>query len=412
MSIRKNKNIRASLLVSMILTAMVFASCSEPPRKATGRLDTPEHHTLRGNDFLEKDQVDKAEREFDLALSLNKRHSGAQAGKAVVVAIRSTAPGLDADTREDLTEKAEDFIDMAKVEAEGDVAEREVYISAIRVARLTKHTNEDWLSTARKAYTRAIKTDEREDDPRPYFYMARVYRDAFELRKASDLYRRVLGMNKGKTREADDELAILQKVQRASPGSRHGKTIAFVSSITRADIAALFISELKLDALYKRNNNERFDNSFKKPGTKKFQADRLEKAPDVTDIDKHPMRADIEEVLQLRVAGLEPDPAHKFHPDAVTTRAEFALMVEDIMVKVTGEEKLKTRFIGQNSPFADVRNDVPYFNAVQTVVSRNLMTPKNKIRGLFAPMDPVQGADALLVIRQLKNELQSYLRRS
>jgi hypothetical protein len=38
------------------------------------------------------------------------------------------------------------------------------------------------------------------------------------------------------------------------------------------------------------------------------------------------------------------------------------------------------------------------------------MTPKNKVRGLFGPSDALTGADALLVIRLLKNELKSYLR--
>ncbi len=68
--------------------------------------------------------------------------------------------------------------------------------------------------------------------------------------------------------------------------------------------------------------------------------------PDATDIKDHPLRADIEEVLKLRVVGLEPDPAHLFHPNAKVTRGEFAMMVEDILVKVTGETGLKTKFIG------------------------------------------------------------------
>jgi hypothetical protein len=134
------------------------------------------------------------------------------------------------------------------------------------------------------------------------------------------------------------------------------------------------------------------------------------KAPDATDIAEHPLRADIEEVLKLHVVGLEPDPAHRFHPDQGVNRAEFALMIEDILVKVTGETGVRTKYIGQTSPFPDVRNDLPYFNAVQTVVSRNLMEPKDKVRGMFAPLEPVSGAEALLVLRLLKDELQSYLR--
>jgi hypothetical protein len=169
---------------------------------------------------------------------------------------------------------------------------------------------------------------------------------------------------------------------------------------------------LRLSRLFSRGATNRFDKGYKAPTRKKFQADRFQRAPVATDIKKHPLRSDIEEILKLRVVGLEPDPAHLFHPDAVVTRGEFAMMVEDILVKVTGETKLKTKFIGSRSPFADVRNTIPQFNAIQTVVSRALMEPKNKIRGLFGPSDPVAGADALLVIRQIKSELQSYIRRS
>ena len=85
-------------------------------------------------------------------------------------------------------------------------------------------------------------------------------------------------------------------------------------------------------------------------------------------------------------------------------------MVGDILVKVTGETGVRTKFIGQVSPYPDVRNDLPYFNAVQTVVTRNLMQPKEGIRGLFKPLDPLTGAEALLVIRLLRDELRSYLR--
>jgi hypothetical protein len=55
-----------------------------------------------------------------------------------------------------------------------------------------------------------------------------------------------------------------------------------------------------------------------------------------------------------------------------------------------------------------VRSDLPYFNAVMT--TRNLMEAKDKLRGLFGPSEPVSGAEALLVIRLMKDELKSYLR--
>jgi hypothetical protein len=167
---------------------------------------------------------------------------------------------------------------------------------------------------------------------------------------------------------------------------------------------------LQLTKLYQRGNANRFDTTFKAPASGQMQTDQLQRIPDATDIKDHPLRSDIEEVMKLKVAGLEPNADHRFYPDEKVSRAEFALMVEDILTRVTGEQGLKTRFIGQRSPFPDVRNDAYYFNAVQTVVSRNLMEPKNKLQGVFGPTDPVTGADALLVLRLMKDELRSFTR--
>ena len=407
--------IRVSLmqvLLPIAFGAMIFsAACAEKPRGAVGRLDTPAHHVLRGFDFIDEGEWEKAERSFGLALSLDDEYSQALSGMAVVTARKASLPGTSQDQREDLGEKAEDLVDDALKRGKNDTDERVAHTAGIRSMRLSKH-DKDWLEEAKSHYEDALELDERQLDALPHFYMARAYRDNFNMRQAQDLYTKVLGMNRAKTQEADDELALLQKVIRAKPGTLHGKVIAFEPSISRADIAALFIEELRLTRLYTRGNQNRFDTKFKSPTKKTFKADTLQRVPDATDIKDHPLRGDIEEILKLRVVGLEPDPAHKFNPNATVTRGEFAMMVEDILVKVTGETKLKTKFIGSQSPFADVRNTLPQFNAIQTVVSRSLMEPKNKIRGIFGPTDPVAGADALLVIRQMKSELQSYLRQS
>jgi Tfp pilus assembly protein PilF len=395
----------AAALLGLLL---LLGACSEQPRQPVGRLDTPEHHTLRGNDFLAQGDWKEAQASFAQALSLNAAYAPALAGRAVVEAHEATNPGLAASARKDQTEKAEDTLDAAESNARDDQERLAVHIAGIRVYQLAKP--DDWLDDAEDHYNDAVKLDKNRSDPRPYFYMARAYRDSFDLGRAGQMYRQVLSMNRGLTGEADRELALTQQIERAAPGTVHGKAVAFAETISRADVAALFVEELQLARLYNRDGSASTATGFRPPQQQQFQTERMQKAPDVTDIEEHPLRADIRQVIDLGVSGLQPDPSHKFHPDEKISRAEFAIMVQDILARVTGEQGLKTRYVGQASPFRDVRADLPYFNAVQTMVNRNLMAPKDSIRGLFAPTEPLTGADALLVIRLLKNELRSYLR--
>jgi S-layer homology domain len=401
---------RTLAALAALAALLLLAGCAEKSRVAAGRLDTPEHHTLRGHDLIDEGKWDEAGRSFDLAISLGGNYAPAYAGKAIVVAHAADSRTASQAQRDDVYLKAKKYLDDAKKYSKNDDEERAYHVAAIRVYRLAK-SPPDWLDEAEDHYRIALKRDPRNLDPDPHFYMARARRDAFQLNQAQELYRKVLAMNTPKTGQADRELALVQKILRAEPGSRHGRVIAFDDTISRGDISALFVEELRLDRLYKRGGAGQVDTGFKPPvGQQAFQADRMVKAPEANDIADHPLRADIEQVLELKVTGLQPDPAHQFHPNATVLRGEFAMMVEDILVKVTGEQGLKTKFIGQASPFRDVRNDVPWFNAIQTVSSRSLMEPVDKINGIFKPGDPITGADALLVIRLVKDELRSYVR--
>jgi hypothetical protein len=94
------------------------------------------------------------------------------------------------------------------------------------------------------------------------------------------------------------------------------------------------------------------------------------------------------------------------------TRAEYSLALEDILIKVLQDNRLASRFVGTPSPWSDVRTDAYYYNAARTVVDRDLLGLKNGVRGEFAPNAPISGAEALLGLRKLKDELNSYVRRS
>jgi hypothetical protein len=163
---------------------------------------------------------------------------------------------------------------------------------------------------------------------------------------------------------------------------------------------------LKIDVLYKKRTVKTFDTAFKDP--EKARASASATPATATDIASHPLKADIEGILQIGVRGLEIYPDGSFHPGDMIDRATYAMMIEDILIKMTGDTKLATKFIGSSSPFPDLRSDLPYFNSVMVVTSRGIMEAKDLSSGEFAPLSPVPGVDALLIIRKIKEELKIF----
>jgi hypothetical protein len=206
--------------------------------------------------------------------------------------------------------------------------------------------------------------------------------------------------------KSDERLALVRKIQRAAPGTTIGKQVSILPRITRADVAALFIQELKLDKLYTRYAKPDFDTSYRAP-TMKPTTEYMVKAPKVNDVDNHPLSHDIKSVVNIGLRGLEAYPDHTFRPGETINRAEYALMMEDIFVKITGDEKVATQYIGMGNELApDVSESAPYFNAVMFCIQRGLLPVMDKMHGAFKPLDDISGADALLAIRNFKEMLK------
>jgi len=388
---------RRSLLLVLTVFCILFAfgvmitSCAKPPRKPEAALDTPEHHVFSGNKLLEKGDYAGAQREFVLAMQLDKKYSPAYVGLGLAFGYQNAF------------ETAYENMKKAKSLAEKPDEKVTAHVGMIRLYSMER--KEKWLDKAEDEFKDAIKLNPKSSAA--YFYMGKAYKFAFNFGKAGEMFKKVLDINDKYLVEADNEWKVVQKIQRGAPGSLIGKKIALIEEITRGDVAALFVQELLLEKLYEKRTPKRFDTSFQAP-EKKFEADRIVKAEPATDIQAHVLRTDIETIIRMGVRGLEPSPDHKFFPNEKITRAAYALMIEDILIKVSGDEKLATKFIGSKSPFPDLRNDLPYFNAVMVMTSRGVMEAKDLSTGEFAPMGTVSGADSLLIIRKLKDELRFF----
>jgi tetratricopeptide (TPR) repeat protein len=388
--LRKTGHKDLFMIAAVVAMAFFIVSCAPKSRVAVGEMDTASHHTSVGAKYLEQGKYAEAAKQFDLALSLDPTYAGAHAGMAVTRA-------YEGDMRAAL-----DAVKLAKKYAKTKDDTIAANCAAIRVHTLNPG-DKKWLAHAFEAYEEALRVDA--NAPAPYFFMGQAYKAALDFPKAGQMFTRVLELKGDYVGQADNEWRLVQKIQRAMPGTEAGKKIAILDKITRADAAALFMEELKLDKLYQKRSPKAFDTGFKDPEAAKA-ASAAGGGPTASDIAEHPLKADIEGVLGVGVRGLENYPDGSFHPQDFVDRAAYAMMIEDILVKITGDETLATKFIGAASPFPDLRSDLPYFNAVMVLTSRGIMEVVDMASGEFAPLKPVTGPDALLIIRKMREELK------
>jgi len=384
----------------MLMIFLLVMSCAPKGRAPVSQLDTPEHHFAVGMKLLNQEKFGDAQREFGLAIELDPKYAKAHAGVGLARAYQADYKGGFA------------ALDKAWNSADTDEEKLFIHIGYIRINTLShaycmqvgtvcKRVDKDWLDVSRGEFDKALQIDPASSAA--YYYMGLCYKTALDVGQASQMFSKVLELKKEYISEADQQWNLMQKIQRAMPGSITGKQIAFVEKITRADAAALFMEELKIDTLYRKRTLKTFDTGFKNP---EKAAVKQKAAVLPADIVNHPLKSDIEGMIEIGVRGLEVYPDGLFRPNDLVERAAYAMMIEDILIKVSGDSGLATRFIGSPSPFPDLRSDLPYFNAVMVVTTRQIMGAQDITSGEFVPMGPVPGADALLIIRKIREALK------
>ena len=399
-----HQKIIRTLISLFILCVIVFflISCWPKVRVAVNQLDTPGHHTFTGLKLLDQEKYADAKREFEMATQLDAKYSKAYTGMALVNIYTNNFNA------------ASDNLALGLKNAKDTDEKLFVNVGKIRYYTLSK-SDKKWLELAKNQFDEAVVTDPKQTPA--YYFMGLAYKEALEFNLSGQMFAKVIQLKTDHMADADAQLKFLQKVQLAMPATETGKKIALVERITRADAAAIFMEELKIKDLYNKPTPKVLDTPLKETEKVSTEVKETEKVPIdapptvpvkllAKDIADHPLKTDIEGILEIGVRGLENDPKGNFNPGEVLSRGEYAIMLEDILIKLTEEKDLAARYVNSKSLFPDVPADMPYFNAIIAVTSRGIMEAKNTKTGEFLPLKPVTGVDALLIIRKLKEKLK------
>ncbi len=364
---------------------VLLVGCGPKPLPPQSPLDTAPLHYRRGLALLEERQLEAAEREFGRARALDPHFVGVSVGEALLAAARGD---FDAARRQ---------VDVA---LQRDNRYAPAWIAAGRVtmaaAAAREQDPEQWLGEATRAFRRAGELAP--DDPEVPYRLGRAYEQALDLKQAEAALARAVEANRSPwTEQAMARLERLQQAERATPGTRVGLRLALKDTLTRAELTVLLVEELKLVQLVAQRRGGAAPGAFSAPGAAAPGASPVV----ATDLGSCWAAPWVRAALACGVTGLETYPDSTFRPEQPLTRADAAQALQGLLLLLTPDASLATRYQGEASRFTDLRADSYAYNAAALVTERGLMAADQQ--GRFRPQGPVAGAEVLLAVRLLQN---------
>ena len=380
---------KRKLIVILPLCVIIFTlifGCGPKPLPPASVLDTPDNHFNQGLRELDRGNLTEAEAEFNKSVQLDPDYAEGYSGLGLVWA-----------TRNDF-KKAHDFADKGLDKNKNSIDARIIKGRIITMER----KGDDWVKNAIKEFDKASEINPNSD--KPLYYKGTTYKQAYMFRESENVFSQVVSMKGDFAKAANEEWSLVQKIVRAAPGTKVGAKIALIKEIDRADLAVLFMEELKLLEIIEKKRPKEYDPSFQAPDDPtKMETSQTTQMADATDIDTHWAKNWIKDIVQAK--GMDVYPDHTFRPDEKITRSNYAMMIQNILIMATGDEALATKYIGTQSRFPDVNASHFAYNAVCLSVDRGIMQA-DKMTGAFEMNKTVSGADALLIIRDFQNALR------
>jgi len=375
-------------MLTLVLIAFGLSACAvSQPRPP---LQAPDAWQLvrSGYEAFDRGELNRAEREFKRALATKPGFAPALTGTALVEGTRRSY------------EKA--YILLSQANETVRTAEERMFLNLtwLRLYELQLHESslreperQQIIEDARISFRAAKRI--RPGSIEANYRMGQVYQAALEFEKASDLFYRVLGERGTIGANARHAWELLQRIRKLDPRASIARRIALSERLTWGDAAALLTEELGLPGRMARLGRGGHP-GFKTPKEYALLSSKAT-AQNSNDL-SHPLRT----IAHMGIRGLEPpgvlDAARPM------TRGVFALILEDVLIRLAGDERLQARFIGRPSRFSDVRPDHYAYNAIMVATTLKFLSATRPNE--FGLLEPVSGIEALAALQRLKGMLR------
>ena len=367
-----------SKILFPLTIVLLFSACAQKPMSD---VDTPEYHFRAGMRSVENGDYPAAMKSFSRSVELDRKFAPGYGGLALTNAYLGSVTEAKAN------------VDKAAGRAKKD---SDVYVLCARTFIVLRSVEKRWFNRAEDYLEKALKFNREHEGALYYFGEAHLY--MYEFTAAEGYFRRVVDKKGEYAGKADAKWNLLQKIVRAMPGTTAGKKVALQEKINRADLAVIFVEELKVGELFDRMPQQ--NTGFQTPS--QMQASAQVDVP--VDAVGHWAEVWIKECVKLGI--IETFPDGKFYPEDIVSRSSYAMAVQRLLVAATRDASLETRYFGESpSRFSDVPSSHPAYNAMALCAERGIMQA-DVMTGRFDPAGTMGGADALLVIRTLQSSLR------
>ena len=360
--------------VPAVCALLVLVSGCSRAVKPLSPDDTPKRHYLAGMKLLDDEDPSKPETEFLRAIMLGRKSPYGYSGMAALHlkrrnfqrAIRYVNRALACDPG---------FADAAFLKGR-------IFLAGNRGDR---------FGQAERAFRRLLELEPGSE--RALYFLGEALLGTYRFEEAKILFLQVAEKKGEYSSLAAGRIELANLILDVKPATENGMRISLVEKASRVDLCSLLIGELKLKDLAKRYRLMRYEAIY-------HGVDGVRSIP--PDIEEREDSRIMLDVMALRLPHLDVYPNGDFYPDRPVTRAECALIIQEIMEFLSDDPTLATRYADSESPFQDVRPDYYAFNAIMLGVERGFVR-SDPASGAFDPDGSVRGVDALLMIRVLQS---------
>ncbi len=208
-AVRTWKSMRAKKMLAKALALIccmgfVLGGCG--PRSGLypeSTLGTPGHQVFNGCASLRMGRADDAQREFEQALRLDPRCSGAYRGIGWVEGQKGDFSAA--------------FASMAQAKEVAEKNEEKALVEVGFMGLYTMQKGADWVQRVEQSFTAASSLAE--DLPEAYFYLGIAYKQAYRFADAEKAFKTVIWIHQSLFPEAKEELESVEKILRPGPRS-------------------------------------------------------------------------------------------------------------------------------------------------------------------------------------------------